>query len=161
MDPQQLATSVAAAAGHLRRQNVPSAKIGLILGSGCGQLADQIQAPTIFDYDDLPQFPGSSVIGHAGRLVCGELAGQQVIAMQGRFHLYEGHEFDVATLPVRVLHELGVQTLLISNAAGGLNPVFEYRLVIRSFLVRLAPLIGCALVIAPRRIQHSLFSANF
>ena len=86
------------------------------------ELAEQIEVETAFDYAELPNFPSSTALGHAGRLVCGSLAGQSVVAMQGRFHLYEGYHVDQATLPIHVMHRLGVEVLFVSNAAGGMNP---------------------------------------
>lgn len=96
-------------------------KIGLILGSGLGTLADEIINPIVFDYKDIPNFPVSTVEGHEGKLVLGELEGKKVIAMQGRFHYYEGYSMQEVTLPVRVMKALGVQMLLVTNACGGMN----------------------------------------
>ncbi|MCO6047608.1 purine-nucleoside phosphorylase [Aeoliella sp. ICT_H6.2] len=100
-------------------------KVGIILGSGLGGLADRIEEATAIDYADLPHFPQSTAIGHAGRLVCGALAGVSVIAMQGRFHLYEGHPADRVAFPVRVMNALGASVLVVSNAAGGINPQYQ------------------------------------
>lgn len=100
-------------------------KIGLILGSGLGVLADEIESAVKIPYQDIPGFPESTVQGHAGQLVVGTLQGKQVIAMQGRFHFYEGHTLDLVTLPVRVMKKLGVETLIVTNAAGGINTDFE------------------------------------
>ena len=99
--------------------------IGLILGSGLGDLADQIQNPIVIDYHDVPHFPVSTVEGHAGRFVVGELEGRTVIAMQGRFHFYEGYSMKKVVFPVYVMRELGVKTLVITNAAGGMNRNFR------------------------------------
>ncbi|MDY0396517.1 purine-nucleoside phosphorylase [Virgibacillus halophilus] len=99
--------------------------IGLILGSGLGVLADQIKDPVTIAYKHIPHFPESTVSGHKGQLVIGELEGQQVIAMQGRFHYYEGYTMQQVTFPVRVMKELGVETLIVTNAAGGINTDFE------------------------------------
>ncbi|WIV10974.1 purine-nucleoside phosphorylase [Proteiniborus sp. MB09-C3] len=96
-------------------------EIGLILGSGLGTLADEINNPIIFDYKDIPNFPVSTVEGHEGRLVLGELEGKKVIAMQGRFHYYEGYSLQQVTFPVRVMKALGIQMLLVTNACGGMN----------------------------------------
>jgi purine-nucleoside phosphorylase len=100
-------------------------KIGLILGSGLGMLADEIHNSVIISYDQIPHFPTSTVEGHAGQLVIGELEEKIVIAMQGRFHLYEGHPLDAVTFPIRVMKALGVESLLVTNAAGGVNTSFE------------------------------------
>ncbi|HLE56394.1 MAG TPA: purine-nucleoside phosphorylase, partial [Rhodothermia bacterium] len=97
---------------------------GLILGTGLGMLAGEIQNATSIDYEEIPHFPVSTVETHHGRLVTGTLEGHQVIALQGRFHLYEGYDARDVTLAVRVLRLLGVERLLISNAAGGMNPHF-------------------------------------
>ncbi|MEM8601030.1 MAG: purine-nucleoside phosphorylase [Bacteroidota bacterium] len=100
-------------------------RIGLILGTGLGKLADEIEIAADVSYDDLPHFPVSTVESHHGRLIAGTLRGVPVLAMQGRFHLYEGYTPKQITFPVRVMGALGVETLLISNAAGGMNPHFR------------------------------------
>ncbi len=100
-------------------------EIGIILGSGLGSLAGQIENPTLIEYKDIPDFPVSTVEGHAGRLIFGTLEGKSVIAMQGRFHYYEGYNMDEITLPVRVMKKLGIKLLIISNACGGLNKNFK------------------------------------
>ncbi len=99
-----------------------SPKIGLILGSGLGTLADEIENGIVIDYKDIPNFPVSTVEGHAGQLVIGKLMGKQVIAMKGRFHYYEGYSMKEVTFPVRVMKAIGVELLLVTNACGGLNP---------------------------------------
>ncbi|WP_053219330.1 purine-nucleoside phosphorylase [Virgibacillus senegalensis] len=99
--------------------------IGLILGSGLGVLAEEIENPVVIPYKTVPHFPESTVSGHKGQLVAGELEGKQVIAMQGRFHFYEGYHMDQVTFPVRVMKLLGVEKLLVTNAAGGINENFE------------------------------------
>lgn len=98
--------------------------IGLILGSGLSPLADAVEDATILPYGELPHFPVSTVAGHAGRLVIGELAGATVCVMQGRFHAYEGYSLQQTTFPIRVMHLMGVRTLILTNAAGGVNPNF-------------------------------------
>ncbi|WP_102263469.1 purine-nucleoside phosphorylase [Mesobacillus jeotgali] len=100
-------------------------KIGLILGSGLGVLAEDIENPVKIPYNEIPGFPVSTVEGHAGQLVCGQLSGVEVIAMQGRFHYYEGYSMDKVTFPVRVMKELGIEKLIVTNAAGGVNESFE------------------------------------
>nr|WP_091612276.1 purine-nucleoside phosphorylase [Marinococcus luteus] len=102
---------------------VPST--GLVLGSGLGVLADEIKSPVVLKYEDIPGFPVSTVEGHAGQLVFGELEGMQVAAMQGRFHYYEGYSLQEVTFPIRVMNALGVKRLLVTNAAGGVNHDFE------------------------------------
>ncbi len=96
--------------------------VGLILGTGLGALAREIEADVQIPYPEIPFFPESTVLGHKGQLVCGSLAGQAVVAMEGRFHLYEGYSAAQVTFPIRVMKELGCHTLVVSNAAGGLNP---------------------------------------
>lgn len=99
--------------------------IALILGSGLGDLASEITGATIIPYEQIPHFARSTVVGHAGRLLIGLLDDVPVVAMQGRFHLYEGYPLQVLTLPVRVMHMLGAQTLIVTNAAGGINPAYH------------------------------------
>jgi purine-nucleoside phosphorylase len=94
----------------------------VILGTGLGGLADAIEKPTIIEYPQIPDFPVSTVESHAGRLLCGTLAGKRVVAMQGRFHRYEGYTLQQVTFPVRVLRELGATTLVVSNACGVVRP---------------------------------------
>jgi purine-nucleoside phosphorylase len=98
---------------------------GIILGTGLGGLAEEIQTEAAFAYGDIPHFPLSTAPGHAGRLVCGTLAGKTVVAMEGRFHYYEGYTPQQITLPVRVMKALGCEYLIISNASGGLNSQFS------------------------------------
>lgn len=100
-------------------------EIGLILGSGLGVLADEIEHAVKIPYEEIPNFPVSTVEGHAGQLVFGTLKGANVVAMQGRFHFYEGYDMKKVTFPVRVLKEMGVKTIIVTNAAGGVNESFE------------------------------------
>lgn len=99
--------------------------IGIILGSGLGKLADKIETPTIIPYKDIPHFKTSTAIGHKGNMIIGRLGGQTVMAMQGRFHYYEGYTMQEVTYPVRVMHAMGIKKLMVSNAAGGINPTFK------------------------------------
>jgi purine-nucleoside phosphorylase len=99
-------------------------RVGIILGTGLGGLAEDIQTEAIIPYEDIPHFPQSTVHTHAGQLVCGQLGGQQVVAMEGRFHFYEGYSLRQITLPVRVMKALGCEILIASNACGGMNPQF-------------------------------------
>lgn len=96
-------------------------QVGLILGSGLGSLADEFEAAEAFDYAEIPHFPTSTVKGHAGRLVFGEFSGKRAVAMQGRFHFYEGWRLDQVTFPVRVFAELGCELLAVTNSSGGIN----------------------------------------
>ncbi len=100
-------------------------RIAIILGSGLNGLADAIQAPDLIPFGELPHFPVSTVFGHAGRLVIGELEGKPVLAMQGRIHFYEGYGMAQVTLPIRMMERFGVDTLIVTNAAGGVNPGFH------------------------------------
>jgi len=100
-------------------------QIGLILGSGLGDLADEITAATVIPYSEIPHFPVSTVVGHAGELVIGDLEGKCVAAMKGRFHYYEGYSMRQLAFPVRVMRTLGVDTLIATNAAGGVNRSFR------------------------------------
>lgn len=100
-------------------------EVGIILGSGLGGFADKIENKISFEYKDIPDFPVSTVEGHSGRLVFGDLAGKKVVAMQGRFHFYEGYPMSTVTFPVRVMKFLGIKYLFVSNAAGGLNPTYR------------------------------------
>lgn len=100
-------------------------RVGLILGSGLGILAEEIEEAVAIPYEEIPHFPVSTVEGHAGRLVLGRLEGQPVVAMQGRFHLYEGYPLEAVTFPLRVMKRLGVEIAVITNAAGGINESFR------------------------------------
>jgi purine-nucleoside phosphorylase len=97
----------------------------IILGTGLGRLASEIDVDAAIEYAEIPGFPLSTVESHAGRLLCGTLGGKRVVAMQGRFHRYEGYTLQQVTFPVRVLHALGADTLIVSNACGGLNPLWS------------------------------------
>lgn len=100
-------------------------RIGIILGSGLGNLTQKIDVETSIEYADIPHFPEVTVKGHQGRLLIGKLGGQDIVAMQGRFHYYEGYSMKDLTFPVRVMIDMGIETLLLSNAAGGMNPDFK------------------------------------
>jgi purine-nucleoside phosphorylase len=100
-------------------------EIGIILGSGLGGLGNKIENATAISYSEIPNFPVSTVEGHSGKLIFGTLGGKNVVAMQGRFHFYEGYGMKEVTFPVRVMHFLGVKSLIVSNAAGGLNPEYK------------------------------------
>lgn len=117
--------TVKEAATFIENQLDQKPSIGLILGSGLGVLADEIENPVTISYKDIPHFPESTVSGHKGQLVIGNLEGKQVIAMQGRFHYYEGYTMKEVTFPVRVMKSLGITDLYVTNAAGGINENFE------------------------------------
>lgn len=112
------------AATFIRGRTRHRPQVGLILGSGLNALAEQIADADVIPYAEIPHFPVSTVAGHAGRLVIGALAGATVCAMQGRFHFYEGYAMQQVTLPVRVMKQLGISALIVTNAAGGLNHSF-------------------------------------
>jgi purine-nucleoside phosphorylase len=99
-------------------------RVGVILGTGLGGLAGDIDTQAAVAYEDIPHFPHSTVVSHAGRLVCGRLGGKTVVAMEGRFHFYEGYSLKQITFPVRVMKALGCEVLVVSNACGGMNPQF-------------------------------------
>ncbi|EIT87272.1 purine nucleoside phosphorylase [Fictibacillus macauensis ZFHKF-1] len=117
--------NIQTAAAYIESKLSNKPTIGLVLGSGLGILADEIQNPVMIPYNEIPEFPVSTVEGHAGQLVIGELEGKQVIAMQGRFHFYEGYSLEKVTFPIVVMKALGVETVLVTNAAGGINTSFE------------------------------------
>ncbi len=110
---------------QIRSQWSGAPRVGIVLGTGLGALAREIAAEATIPYPEIPFFPRSTVESHAGQLVCGQLAGQTVVAMEGRFHLYEGYSPWQVTFPIRVLKELGCRLLIVSNAAGGLNPLHD------------------------------------
>mgnify|MGYP000175263858 CR=1 FL=1 len=109
---------------YIRTKTSDRPKIGIILGTGLGGLARAIKREIEIPYDKIPNFPISTVESHAGKLLFGTVGGKRVVAMEGRFHLYEGYTLKQVTFPVRVMKALGIETLIVSNAAGGLNPQF-------------------------------------
>lgn len=112
-------------AAFLRKEMKLQPKVGIILGTGLGNLATQITDKQEILYTSIPNFPVSTVEGHSGKLIVGKLGDTEVLAMQGRFHFYEGYDMKQVTFPVRVMHLLGIETLFVSNASGGVNPDFE------------------------------------
>ena len=121
MTKQQLAESTK----YLKARGFDSPEIGIVLGTGLGQLIDEIQDPITAHYHNIPFFPLATVEFHTGKLIYGRLEGKKVVVMQGRFHLYEGYELTDITYPIRVMHELGISKLFISNAAGAINLTFR------------------------------------
>ncbi|CAH8287184.1 unnamed protein product [Heterobilharzia americana] len=113
--------NVSKIADYIRTLITIEPEIGIICGSGLGKLADGVKDPKVVPYTDIPNFPRTSVVGHSGNLVFGTLSGRKVVVMQGRFHMYEGYSKHEIAIPIRVMKLLGVKTLLVSNAAGGLN----------------------------------------
>lgn len=122
---QGLAAQIAEATAKIRAQWATVPKVGLILGTGLGGLAAQIQTDAVLHYSEIPHFPKSTVESHKGQLVCGHLAGVPIVAMEGRFHFYEGYSMQQVTFPVRVMKALGIDTLIVTNAAGGMNPQYD------------------------------------
>jgi len=116
--------AIESAVRAIRAHTQATPRVALILGTGLGGLARQIQRPVIVEYSQIPGFPVSTVESHAGRLLIGTLAGTTVVAMQGRFHRYEGYTLQQVTFPVRVLRALGADTLIVSNACGGMHPLW-------------------------------------
>jgi purine-nucleoside phosphorylase len=117
-----IAGQIADAVAVIRRRWSPSPRAGIILGTGLGGLAADIQDAVAFPYDLLPHFPRSTSISHAGNLICGRIGKLHVVAMEGRFHAYEGYTYAQLTFPVRVMRALGADLLVVSNACGGMNP---------------------------------------
>ena len=112
-------------ANAVRARTRRTPRVGVILGSGLNSVADAIKDPDVIPFGELPHFPASTVVGHKGRLLVGALEEQTVLAMQGRVHFYEGYSMAEVTLPVRVMQRLGLQILIVTNAAGGVNPEFQ------------------------------------
>jgi len=110
---------------YILKKHSHTAEIGIVLGSGLGNLISEMKVETEIEYDDIPHFPVSTVEGHHGKLIFGELGGKSIVAMAGRFHFYEGYAAAEVAYPIRVMKQLGIQCLLISNAAGGVNKSFK------------------------------------
>ncbi len=118
-------TKIQETAAFIKMRMQTSPKTAIILGSGLGNLASYIDITTEIPYSEIPNMPVSTVEGHAGKLLLGTLAGVDIIAMEGRFHYYEGYDMKEVTFPIRVMYELGIKNLIVSNAAGGMNPDFS------------------------------------
>lgn len=112
-------------ASYIRSRMTTSPETAIILGTGLGNLAENISDKTEIPYEEIPHFPVSTVEGHSGKLIFGRLGNKEILAMKGRFHFYEGYSMKEVTYPIRVMRELGIKTLFVSNAAGGTNPEFE------------------------------------
>jgi purine-nucleoside phosphorylase len=121
----ELRPKIDEAAATIRKRSPAAPRVGIILGTGLGGLAAQIESSVAIPYSEIPHFPISTVESHAGQLVCGKLRGVEVVAMEGRFHFYEGYSMQDVTFPVRVMRRLGVEILIVTNAAGGMNPHLE------------------------------------
>jgi purine-nucleoside phosphorylase len=120
----ELYAQIEEAVAVIRKKWPATPRAGIILGTGLGGLVDKIAVEATFDYEQLPHFPKSTATSHRGRLVCGQLSGLSVVAMEGRIHAYEGYPLKQITLPVRVMRALGAELLVVSNAVGGMNPYF-------------------------------------
>ena len=116
---------IQAASAKIRSEFSTVPRVGIILGTGLGGIVEEIEVEATIEYGDIPNFPTSTATSHRGRLVCGNLAGVPVVAMEGRFHMYEGYPLKQITLPVRVFKELGCELMIVSNACGGLNPYYS------------------------------------
>ncbi|MBB03770.1 MAG: purine-nucleoside phosphorylase [Rubinisphaera brasiliensis] len=121
----ELAPKIQEAAAAVAQKYTETPRIGLILGTGLSGLAQQIQNQVVLPYEEIPHFPKSTVESHTGQLVCGSLQGQNIVAMEGRFHYYEGYSLQEVTFPVRVMKELGCEILIVTNAAGGMNTQYQ------------------------------------
>lgn len=117
--------TIKSTAAYLKDRTEYSPQIGVILGTGLGGLVSEIEVDHTIPYEEIPDFPVSTVEGHSGELIFGKLGGKEVVAMKGRFHFYEGYHMNQVVFPVRVMKFLGVETLFVSNASGGVNPDFE------------------------------------
>lgn len=120
----ELAAQIEQATGVIRQHWPSKPRVGIILGTGLGSVAGQIDSEASLDYETIPHFPRSTAVSHAGQLVCGQLEGLPVVAMEGRFHAYEGYTHRQITFPVRVMRALGAELLIVSNASGGMNPQY-------------------------------------
>ncbi len=121
-----LAAQIKEAQAAVREKWDRSPRIGIILGTGLGSVAREISVEATFPYESIPHFPRSTAVSHAGQFVCGTLHGVPVVAMEGRFHAYEGYSYAQLTFPVRVMKALGADTLIVSNACGGMNPLYRH-----------------------------------
>ncbi len=124
MAEQSLAARIEESVRAIRERTALSPSTALVLGTGLGGLAERIRVETVIPYEQIPHFPLSTVESHSGRLLLGTLGGRPVVAMQGRFHRYEGYTLQEVTFPVRVMRALGAETLVVSNACGGMNPLW-------------------------------------
>lgn len=120
-----LVRRIRAASEAIREKTRIEPRVAIILGTGLGALANEIEAESVIGYEDIPDFPVPTVESHSGRLLLGRLSGQPVVAMQGRFHRYEGYSLQQVAFPVRVMRDLGAEILIVSNACGGMNPMWN------------------------------------
>jgi purine-nucleoside phosphorylase len=120
----ELFDQIEEATGHIHGHWDTTPRAGIILGTGLGSLVENVEVQATLDYEEIPHFPRSTAISHAGRLICGRLNGMPVMAMEGRFHMYEGYSLKQITLPVRIMKRMGAEILVVSNACGGMNPFY-------------------------------------
>ncbi|KUK83251.1 MAG: Purine nucleoside phosphorylase [Petrotoga mobilis] len=125
MDIEQYVSKVREAAKYIQEKTMKKPRIAIILGSGLGKISQNLEDPLSIPYSDIPNFPSSTAPGHKGELIIGSLSGKDTLLMNGRFHYYEGYTMKEVTFPIRVMQELGIETLIVTNAAGTLNPDFE------------------------------------
>ncbi|POZ90499.1 purine-nucleoside phosphorylase [Petrotoga sp. SL27] len=125
MDIEQYVSKVREAAKYIQEKTMKKPRIAIILGSGLGKISQNLEDPLSIPYSDIPNFPSSTAPGHKGELMIGSLSGKDTLLMNGRFHYYEGYTMKEVTFPIRVMQELGIETLIVTNAAGTLNPDFE------------------------------------
>lgn len=123
--PQSVVEKAKEALEFLKGQYALAPQVGIVLGSGLGNFVDHINIEREVSYKDIPHFPVSTVKGHSGKLIFGEISGKKIVAMSGRFHFYEGYSSQEVTFPIRIMKLLGIEVLLLSNAAGGVNPGFK------------------------------------
>jgi len=123
--PQQVMDQIKEAVDFIKKGYPPIPHVGIVLGSGLGNFTNEIEVEKEISYSDIPHFPVSTVEGHKGKLVFGNISGKKVVCMAGRFHFYEGYDASQVVLPIRVMRQLGIKALLLSNAAGGVNPSFD------------------------------------
>ena len=123
--PQQVMDQIKEAVDFIKKAYPAIPHVGIVLGSGLGNFTNEIEVEKEISYSDIPHFPVSTVEGHKGKLVFGNISGKKVVCMAGRFHFYEGYDASQVVLPIRVMRQLGIKALLLSNAAGGVNPSFD------------------------------------
>lgn len=122
---RELFDQIEAAKVAIKQQWSETPRVGIVLGTGLGGFADSIEEAVAIDYENIPNFPRSTAVSHRGRLVCGKLAGVPIVAMEGRIHQYEGYPLKQITLPVRVMKALGAETMIVTHAVGGMNPLYQ------------------------------------
>ncbi|HHY15834.1 MAG TPA: purine-nucleoside phosphorylase, partial [Firmicutes bacterium] len=125
LDPKKLSAAIAKAASFIQAKTPLKPRIGIVLGSGLGALASRVEEAVRIPFANIPNFPAATIAGHQGQLIIGRLEGREVVVMQGRVHYYEGYSTNTTTFPIRVLAKLGIDTLILTNACGGVNKHFS------------------------------------